>query len=479
MKNKILVILLLFAGLTFSCRKYLDVQPRSRIKSELLLSSQSGYSDALTGVYTVMAREPLYGNTLTLSVMDVLAQRYKIPVRTNNFYDIANYNYNSNTPPATNGINALNTLRLIWLNEYSCIANLNNILDQIDGSKALFTTINYELIKGEALGLRGFLHFDLLRMYGPVLKDNPTGTAIPYRNTLSKESQPALPANEVVDLIIKDLKEAEALLAIDPVLGKQTSDLLAFDATLRKQHFNLLAVQATLARVYLYSGQKDQAYTYAMKVIKSGKFNFVTGPDISDVDACRDRLFRNELLFSLYVNNFKPITDKYFSVLPNNDWSNDALNNDDDVINNVFENSSTDYRRQYLWESSSAKLMLVKFTQFTNIPARCSWSKNLMPIERISEMYYIAAECSPSLDEATNLFNEVITHRGLDQVSTFSSTNELQNALTKEYQKEFFGEGQLFYYYKRLNFKAIPGTSTPGSASVYVFPTPIDESINQ
>lgn len=473
MKNKIFIALLLLTGLSLSCRKFLDVQPRSRIKSELLLSTESGYSDALTGVYTVMAKPPLYGDVLTLSVMDVLAQRYKVPVRTSPMYDVANYNYNA----TAGGVNVQQTLRNIWLNQYSCIANLNNILDQIDGSKQVFTGINYNLIKGEAIGLRGFLHFDLLRMFGPVLKQNPAEKAIPYRNSLSKEVQPASSATEVIDNIIKDLKEAETLLAVDPLITSQVSDMVAFDPSIRRQRFNILAVQATLARVYLYAGQKDQAYAYAMKVINSGKFNFVTGPDISDVNDCRDRLFRNELLFSLSINDLKTTTDNYFNTQPNT-WENKALSNEDDVINDLYDNSSTDYRRQYLWESSSGKLLLVKFLQFTSSTPRCNWMKNLIPIERISEMYYIAAECSPSLDEATNLFNQVITHRGLDQVSTFGSEAELQNALTKEYQKEFFGEGQLFYYYKRLNFANIPGTTIPAGSAVYVFPTPTDENVN-
>ena len=56
------------------------------------------------------------------------------------------------------------------------------------------------------------------------------------------------------------------------------------------------------------------------------------------------------------------------------------------------------------------------------------------------------------------------------------SDESYRNEILKEYRKEFFGEGQLFYYYKRLDQKIIADhdnvtlvdIETPG----YVFPLP-------
>lgn len=46
--------------------------------------------------------------------------------------------------------------------------------------------------------------------------------------------------------------------------------------------------------------------------------------------------------------------------------------------------------------------------------------------------------------------------------------------LIKEYRKEFFAEGQLFYLFKRLNLPvaAINGTSTPANDKIFVLPLP-------
>lgn len=70
---------------------------------------------------------------------------------------------------------------------YNVIANINNFLEYVDKNKdVLVTERYYETMKGEALGLRAFLHFDLLRMFGPIYKEHPASKAIPYRTTLIK-----------------------------------------------------------------------------------------------------------------------------------------------------------------------------------------------------------------------------------------------------------------------------------------------------
>ena len=74
-----------------------------------------------------------------------------------------------------------------------------------------------DIIKGEALGLRSFVYFDLLRMYGPIYKDNASSPSIPYRTQFNRDVAKLLPATEVIDSIIDCLHEAETLLENDPM----------------------------------------------------------------------------------------------------------------------------------------------------------------------------------------------------------------------------------------------------------------------
>lgn len=49
---------LLFGG----CSNWLDVDPKSQVKQEALFESEAGFQDALTGIYTMMARTGMYGD---------------------------------------------------------------------------------------------------------------------------------------------------------------------------------------------------------------------------------------------------------------------------------------------------------------------------------------------------------------------------------------------------------------------------------
>ena len=74
--------------------------------------------------------------------------------------------------------------------------------------------------------------------------------------------------------------------------------------------------------------------------------------------------------------------------------------------------------------------------------------------------------------------NTVRVNRGISNAYNLPYTlekSQVQDEITKEYQKEFMCEGQLFYYYKRLGFKSIPNTTKTGNDAVYVVPLPIND----
>ena len=50
---------------TTSCQNWLDVSPESEVKYDDLFSTKNGFKDQLTGVYTKMCDEGLYGAHLT------------------------------------------------------------------------------------------------------------------------------------------------------------------------------------------------------------------------------------------------------------------------------------------------------------------------------------------------------------------------------------------------------------------------------
>jgi len=77
---------------------------------------------------------------------------------------------------------------------------------------------------------------------------------------------------------------------------------------------------------------------------------------------------------------------------------------------------------------------------------------------------------------ATTLLDTVRVHRNLVKYTlTALKTDSLAIEIRKEYQKEFLGEGQMFYFYKRKNlpFASLPFTKVPVVADAsYVFIKP-------
>lgn len=126
----------------------------------------------------------------------------------------------------------------------------------------------YQMIKGEALALRGFLHFDLFRLFGPVYGVDSTLESIPYYKEFALDVQPTLIGTEFMKNVIVDLRAAKDLLSTDPIITNgvagDPSDKFKSKRNLR---LNYYAVQGLLSRAYMYIGELDSALVYAQNVI--------------------------------------------------------------------------------------------------------------------------------------------------------------------------------------------------------------------
>ena len=149
-----------------SCSDWLDVTPNTDVPAEELFTTENGFKSALAGLYITMTEENTYGKNLSFGLMEELAQMYdKLPDGTTNRNSV--YIYDRETSGA---YNTKGTLANIWQSQYHTIANVNNLLKwwEINGETVLVDTITRRMIRGEALAIRAFLHFDLLRGWGPV-----------------------------------------------------------------------------------------------------------------------------------------------------------------------------------------------------------------------------------------------------------------------------------------------------------------------
>ena len=446
--------------ITFSsCENWFDISAKSELKADDLLNNEQGFRDALIGCYASMRDGKLYGAQLTMTYMDCLGQYYSTAKTTqNSFYYAANYDYSKTEEEQRKD--------LIWKNLYNVVSNVNNVVNRIDSEKGVFPTGVYELLKGEALGLRAYLHFDILRMYAPApsMAGGLQAKAIPYVDKFTNTLFEQLTVGQVLDRVVDDLTEARALLAeVDPYGPKHADfDLKALEGVWkgREYRMNYYAATALLARTLLYRGlpeDKGKAYQYAKEVIDSNLFPLISSGDLKSSD---DNGFVKENIFSLEYPGIKDdIVNKHFVV---DERAYEFLGINNAMLKRIFPPTlDMDYRRQW-WLSAAGPYFTI---------AKYNASKRV-PLIKVSELYLIAAETAPTLDLTNQYFNTLQYHRGLPNEEV--TAENLQKTILAEYAKEFIGEGQIFYAYKRLNNKVKPilQSAIPNPKSVYVIPLP-------
>ncbi len=490
MKTYIIPLIMLLGSFA-SCGKWLDIRPETQVDQDELFSTQTGFEEALIGIYTRCTENDLYGKELTIGTPEVLAQNYNTGFRDP-------YGYEQTSRLLYNDGHFIARKDDIWKGLYHAIVNCNVILEHIDKRPQLFSPGMQALIKGEALALRAYLHFDALRLFAPSFASGPQAEGIPYVTQYGNLTTPIATVSSVLDSVIKDLVLAKQLLNEDPIrdagyiVGYPTvSDTLknteARDPNLflqnRRHRMNYFAVSGVLARVYLYKQDKANALIQANEVIGARKFPWTANADFLAIDDDKkDRILYKELVFAWYIPN------KNFDY--NDGWfraGNSGMHLPQDAGRAIYEVAgagATDQRyRQWLTTTSSNNVFSTEIHKYRRNRFSDSEQANLhylmAPALRISELYYIAAECTyPSNPvAAAALVDEVRTVRGIGEPLSAANEEQFMDALVREYRKELFAEGQLFYTYKRLNrsFPTLNGVPIPASNAVFVLPLPNDE----
>lgn len=454
-----------------SCNDWLDVDPKSQIREEDHFSREGGFKDQLTGVYTKMTTADMYGLNMGVGFVEVLSHSYDINPNGNwRYANDFDYTYTRSE----------DIIKQIWQGCYNCIANLNILLRNIDDADPNdFEGNNYHYYKGEALGLRGFLHLELMRLFAcaPSMDNNANG--VPYVAEYSTDVVPQKTVGETMRLVVKDLEDALDEMQNDTVSTSNSSSGNWY--TLTRQRFNYYACCTALARAYLWMGDTQNALKYANIVIDHHDQQFSVGYSwvhYTNMQSTKrnelDAAFTSEQLFQLVIPDWEDVGNVYF----HSNVGASVLNPSEATAQDIYEldkGYGNDYRYLKGYEQEGEHRYMAKFWYNEG-----STFNNYYPIIRMSEAWYIAAECQKQTNpaRAIELLNAVRENRNLYlyPLAETLTADQIQEEIYKEYRKEFIGEcGQLFLYYKRLNLSDIKGTSIRGSKAVYVLPIPSND----
>ena len=448
--KKINIFVCMFAilwGLS-SCTDWLTIQPKTETSKDDMFKTEGGFHDALVGSY-ILLRNNYEPDANMLMSLDCMANLWFAPSNSS-MGDLANHNYRND--------DVERALGNIFLNQYQVITNLNLLLSYVDNG--VLSSENYALNKGEALALRAFLHFDLIRLWGPIPTTVNEGYRyLPYATRVTLDNYEYSTYSSYTRSLIADLDSAEVLLKrVDPIL-KYSNTTLNTTSQYRQNHMNYYAVLALKARVHLWMGNKTEALRYARMVVEakdpSGALQFKLGGD-SDI-TLRDRvLYNNEQVFGLHIEDFDDAmmaAGYYASLYQFTTYINELFGISTD------DNGSDRYSdlRGKIWYASTYRSGATTYCRSTrkydgmsslDAAGNSAAQAACVPLIRLSEMYLIMMECT-ELGEANSLYNDFLGRWDLQPVEL--TANNRASLLETEYLKEFFAEGQMFYYYKRLN----------------------------
>lgn len=459
------VMLALFC--TTSCNDWLEVKPKTEEEADRLFSTLDGFKSALAGVYIGMSQTELYGREMTFGMVGVLGQEWGSGSDLGNQYSaysyLLNYNYEQVVSKAL--------IDAVWNKMYEGIANVNTLIQYSDLKREVLGDY-YGVVRGEALALRAYMHFDLLRLFAPYDFSAEAKVAIPYVLEAKPAIAPQLTPTKFVEYALKDVEAALELLKSDPILtGEDVSGVDNGYLANRNFHLNYYAVLGLKARICLYAKDVTAAYGAANEVIlaqqQKGLFPWVKTADITTTEAnLRDRTFSSEHLFAFNTTKLEEYIKGYFreASLP----LMERL-----MPGELYE--ADDYRTALYETYSGFANVLTKFWQMDKAYVQgqgyVTPKRNRMPAIRIAEMYYIAAEAlkESNIGEALEMLNTLRVHRGLMKLENLDK-DQLQEELGREYYREFIGEGQVFFYHKRMNTSIIATAN-----AVYVLPMPDDE----
>ncbi len=443
-KNRVVFAAGCLAVIFASCNAYLDVKPKDRYLETHVFADSAAMELARKGIYEQLAADALYGGVLTMGAVDVMGQRYRCE-EGHVMHGFGQYAYSD--------AHVVATFSQTWKTAYNTLLNINSFITGVKHSTGVLTDETKRQYLGEAYGLRAYLHFDLLRLFGPVYRESPDGISIPYHVVPSAQVQPLLSAKEVGARVLADLDSAYGYLSVNSIASWETPGQLA-------DRFNYFAALATYARVCLYLGDKGGAAYFANRAIEESKgmFNWAT-----------DGLFTTEVILRIPVADLVMQYDRYFRPAQSPSL---LLAPSAAVLAETYGGNIQDLRYRMNWSYYPRDgLRVDAFVKYAP-PA------SFVPLIRISELYFILAECADSDEQGMAYLQVVAGHRE----EALAANTPVEEALPRVYRREFWGEGQLFYFYKRRFQRILPnGNDVNGvvemDAGDYQVPLPKEELI--
>lgn len=451
-----ILTLLSATSLLMACGDFFDkTGDDDLLAADRLFADDAAYRTAMTDVYIQLRSPHLYGGTLTLTLLEEAAQTL-MP------YDpatIAAARHDFADPAVSERIDSM------VLRAYTVVAACNQVISQAADVSRRSSEVRMAV--GEAYGLRAAVQFDLLRLFHPLPSADGQFRGLPYMTQTGAADTPAMTTHELLQHIEADLLTASALLHDADPLRSATNSTVSVgqtDRRLRTMQLNWYAVKALQARVALWQGHHEEVLAAADSVMqhlqdvnsRNQVFYFVQ-PGKYGSDFC----FSREFVFGIATtpDGFATLSDHLFVSLGVKTT---------DRLHNIYSDAADIRYRAWFRQSPDGEgyTMQRKFgseTLLTGYVVSATGSEMQLPVSipyiKLGEVTLMAAEAllaEGRVEEALQRIEELEQQKGAELYAVplrsegQADAQSVRQLLMDEYERELFGEGQLFYVYKRL-----------------------------
>lgn len=450
MKIRNYIVLACSFALLFSCKKVADLYPQSNLNTGTYYSNLEEVKAALTGCYNGLQKPIFYEWQLT---------------------ELRSDNSKQGSPGSTSSVNrdlsdldvfqvspSHNANSQYWQTTYTNIRNINVVLQKLgvvynpsSGSIVLNSILipvsdaDRKQIAGEALFLRAYHYFNLVRLYGGVFLIHEPVTPAEAK-TINRAS-----VADIYKLIEADLKTAAANLNTQKFNQIAAADLGRATAW---------AAKALLGKVLLTLNRKAEAIPVLQDVKDNSGHSLVSGAGAyANVFSVSNEM-NAEMIFAI---RFKAGGLGLGSLLPNVfaplGSGSAVIAGDGDGLNyptSELDTASTGDARKatsigVYGSGTAAKLYVKKY-----IPPQPSVNddtENDWPVIRYADVLTMLAEAQGYSQSSLDLINATRPRAGVPNytMATVTNVSQFEQALSNERRLEFAFENQRWFDLVRFN----------------------------
>ncbi|MEP6676541.1 MAG: RagB/SusD family nutrient uptake outer membrane protein [Ferruginibacter sp.] len=444
----------LFGLSFFSCNKIIDLAPQSNISTVTYYSNTDEVRAALTGAYNGL-QKPMNNEWQVTELRSDNSKQGSPGSTASTNRDLSDLDM---FIPSTSH----QGIYTYWLNTYSNIHNVNIILEKLGvvynpstGGISLsaitipITDVDRKQLAGEAMFIRAYHYFNLVRLFGGVFLVH-TPITPDEAKTMNRSS-----AADIYKLIEADLKTASGWMNVLKFSQINTNDL---------GRATSWAAKGLLAKMYLTLNRKSEAITQLQDVINNSGYSlqgsyanvFSIGNEMNSEIMFAVRYKAGGLgLGGIFANNFAPLGSG--AAVVNGDGL--GLNYPTAELDTATNGDNRKATLIGVYGTGTAAKLYVK--KYISAVAILNDAENDWPVLRYADILLMMAEAQGYNQSSIDYINMVRPRAGLPNytLATLPGVAAFEQALQNERRIEFAFENQRFFDLLRFNVTMTTVTS--------------------